>query len=84
MSAVVSAAAPAVAPNCIPIRLHAARFADVHGDEFAAYEPKQTMPFSVALEGVALAAMGGAKPSDEAMIAPGWGSRSSVFRETRK
>ena len=81
----LAAAAPAVALNWVPIRLHAARYLDVHGDELAAVEPETTMPFSVALEGVALAAMGGAKPSVETTMAPfGWDLRSSFLRETHK
>ena len=76
-SAGVSAAAPPVAPNSVPLRLNAAQCADVHGDELAACEPKQTIPFSVPLESVALAAMGGAKLSFEATMTPfGWDPRS--------
>ena len=73
----VSAAAPPVAPNSVPLRLNAAQCADIHGDELAACEPKQTTPFSVPLESVPLAAMGRAKLSFEAPMTPlGWDPRS--------
>ena len=73
----VSAAAPPVAPISVPLRLNATQCADVHGDELAACEPKQTVPFSVALESVALAAMSGAELSFEATMTPlGWEPRS--------
>ena len=72
-SAGVSAAASPVAPNSVPLRLNAAQCADVHGDELAACEPKQTIPFSVPLESVALPVMAGAKLSFEATMTPiGW------------
>ncbi len=41
-----------------------------NGNEFAAYESKQTIPFSVPLKSVILAAMGGAKLSFEATMTP--------------
>ena len=66
----MSAAAIPVAPNLVRLRVNAAHYADVHGDEFAAYEPKQTFSFSVPRESVALAAMDGVKLSFEATIIP--------------
>ena len=68
---------PRLRPPLRPIRFRSDSNADVHGDELAAFEPKQTMPFSVALLSVALAAIGGAKPSFEATMTPrGWDPRS--------
>ena len=72
----MSAAAPAVAPNSVPLRLNAAQCADVHGDELAACEPKRTVPFSVPLESVALAAWyPAANPMGVFIVVNGFGNR---------